>query len=549
MPAIGEVIKRTARSKTTYLGKTPDGRNRYAYYGSIGAIHYKDAGGNWQDIDASHEETDTDGFSIKFTKLPYLMRIAEDSGRRIYPDRNDLSYWIEFQKPFANMGAPTRDKGWFYWNFAHAIIGVKIRPEAVKFGFRLKDSQAPTSITIPFSTQGITRDGDKVLHNGEVVGYLRKPVATDALGIERDCQVSWGAGQVTISLDTLGLAFPIEIDPTFSVGASSDDAITYNGESGWSLVNTGGAWAYASYTMEGGWRFLNVGIAQGSTIDVAYGIWICSSSIVGTTSVTIKGDDEDDCATFSTYANYSGRARTDASASYTVPSSPGQGSSNNTSSLVPIVQEIVNRVGWVSGYALALLFTSGAPSSITSYWASWDNTTYDPPAIYLEWTEGGVTEKTGSDTGTGTDAKASGNPVATLTKSETGSGAESLYGRDIALAQSGAGVDATISLLAAILKDETGSGADAVEALTQLLEKSGSDSGAGAEAKSLLASLIKSDDGQGAEALLNLLRTLIDSGEAIDTATLEGLAGVMMKLWVYQQKYHKLRTYTAEVKQ
>jgi len=205
---------------------------RFSYDGQVGTSkHYLDGDGLWQDVDVNAEELDTDGFTVKFTKLSYFGRIDDEGRRRFYPDRNDLSYWIEFKKPYPNMGTPTRQNRWFYWNFAHAIIGVRFDIDSLKFGFRLKDDQSPTSIAIPFEMQGITRQGRLLLHDGEVVAELRKPIATgsnlDAEGmpVQKECDVVFGPGEVIISLDPTGLEYPIEIDPTVDkqVGANTDD--------------------------------------------------------------------------------------------------------------------------------------------------------------------------------------------------------------------------------------------------------------------------------------------------------------------------------------
>lgn len=42
--------KRTRSSKTFLLETLPDGRQRFALDSTIGAIHYKDVEGTWQDI-------------------------------------------------------------------------------------------------------------------------------------------------------------------------------------------------------------------------------------------------------------------------------------------------------------------------------------------------------------------------------------------------------------------------------------------------------------------------------------------------------------------
>ncbi len=399
------VEKRQQNSKTFEL----DGGKRRLTV-SIGALHYKDEQSKWQDIDPNFEEADTDGFNLKFSKLPYLIRVAEDSGRRIYPDRNDLSYWIEFKKPFASMGKPTRSvDGWFYWDFANARIGVKVRPEAVKFGFRLKNSNAPTSITIPFSSQGITRQGNLLYHNGKVVGYLRKPTAIDALGVEKDCQVSFGSGSVTISLNTTGLAFPIDIDPTFSVGASSDDCVGQWNGSAWTMNDLTYAYQSAGYAapsgrkIGGGLRFLNVTIPKEATIDTAYLTIVCGLAKSGTIANSrITGEDVDNAATWSTLADYQARRGTvvdGANNDYITTAQVDwddipawtEGISYDSPPIISIIQEIVNRVGWASGNALALWWDDhdGRSTEATNCYrsgSSWDHATYAPPALTVEYT-------------------------------------------------------------------------------------------------------------------------------------------------------------------
>jgi len=269
-------------SKTTYLGKTPDGRDKFALDCHINAVQMRETGKDWEDIDPTIEELDADGSTINFTRTPMLVKVGKDSKRRIYPDRTDLSYWIEFQKPFASMEKPTRKDRWFYWNFAHAIIGVLITNTSVKFGFRLKDSQAPTSITIPFSTQGITRQGRMLYHNGRVVAELKLPIAAgsnldvDGELVQKECSVVFGAGQITVSLDPTGLTYPIEIDPPLEVqvGASADDADERESDGEMHPVYTviqNRSTTSATTRTRGGYRFVsNEFPTQGTTIDIAY---------------------------------------------------------------------------------------------------------------------------------------------------------------------------------------------------------------------------------------------------------------------------------------
>lgn len=130
-----------------------------------------------------------------------------------------------------------------------------------------------------------------------------------------------------------------------------------------------------------------------------------------------------------------------------------------------------------------------------------------------------ITEKTGSDTGSGTDAKALGNPSATLSKSDTGSGADTKSGYPSALherSDTGSGVEALVALLAILIASETGAGVDVVAELTQLTPKTGSDSGSGVE--SLVARLLAaSETGTSLESLLARLLHHTDSGLGSDT--------------------------------
>lgn len=203
------VEKRTRNSKTYDLGGR---KRRCVIHGSD--IHYKDSTGHWQDIDANYFETDGDGFTAKFTKLPYTIRMGDDGKRCLYPDRNDLSYWVEIGKAFTNMGMPIKQGGYWVWDYPNSAISLRIANSGIKLNFTLKNSNAPTSISFPFATQGITRNGKILLHNGKPVVILARPHAVDAEGTERDVDISFGGGEVMLSLDTSELVFPIDIDPT-----------------------------------------------------------------------------------------------------------------------------------------------------------------------------------------------------------------------------------------------------------------------------------------------------------------------------------------------
>jgi len=323
-------------------------------------MHYKDAAGLWQDCDESYSEVDgLDGFTAKFTKCFYHVRLKDGGVRRIYPDRNDLSYWIQIDKPNGiTMGAPVKSGNTWTWDFDHAQIKVQMQSAQVKFSFILKDSSAPTSITIPFSVQGITRTGNILYHNGIPCGKLAKPVAVDTNRVRRDCTATFGTGQVTVNVDTTGLAYPIDIDPTVNliVGADTDDCIRRLISdvflTGGTNYVAAGRWNNTDKEWGSGMRFLATGVPQGANITAATltlraertftrdGSHICNTRI--------SADDVDDAATFSTSADYDTRwaARTTARVDW--DGIPGQtvGEDYTSVDFSPVIQEVVIRASF-----------------------------------------------------------------------------------------------------------------------------------------------------------------------------------------------------------
>jgi hypothetical protein len=161
-------------------------------------------------------------------------------------------------------------------------------------------------------------------------------------------------------------------------------------------------------------------------------------------------------------------------------------------------------------------------------------------SIYCTYTPsgGGATEKTGSDSGTGTDAKES-YPTATLAGSEDGGGADSLPARDITLPEIGSGVDAFVSLQtpAAKTSSDAGSGVEAVPVYSAVL----TDVESGAAVEAFIARLLTAAEaGSGAEAseigggglLKHLFTGELGEGDDGLTAKIEiPNKGGGMKLW------------------
>ena len=75
------IEKRTRNSKTHYLGKSPEGRDRFAWDGTIGSIHYKDnpqdEAEQWKDIDNAFEPA-LAPWDWQMLKAGYHIRVKED---------------------------------------------------------------------------------------------------------------------------------------------------------------------------------------------------------------------------------------------------------------------------------------------------------------------------------------------------------------------------------------------------------------------------------------------------------------------------------------
>ncbi len=382
----------TATSRLYEKGMTADGRKQYILDASIGWQNYLDSNGEWQEIDLQATEADTGAFTIRWTKLPMLVRMGNDSYRCVYPDRNDLSYWICLGKPFPNMGAPTRDGNTFTWDFPVATLEVTIGSSGVKFDILLKNSNAPTSMTIPFETQGISRNGRLLYHDGQVVAELRRPFAIDANDVERDLTMSFQSDSVSIFLDDSGLVYPIVIDPTLDmyVGGSDDDATENNDGTNFSAS---GATLYVysgvviSQAKSSGFRFPNVAIGQGDTINNgtywAPYIWTAAYDM----NADIHTHDVDNSDDFASTADVISRAR-GVSFSW-VEDDVGSGLQASPEAKT-IIQERVDSGTWSSGNAITVLAIGKIDAYKAMQIASYDSGAQYAAKLHIEFTAGGA---------------------------------------------------------------------------------------------------------------------------------------------------------------
>ena len=120
-----------------------------------------------------------------------------------------------------------------------------------------------------------------------------------------------------------------------------------------------------------GMRFNGIDIPQGATILNSYVQFQVDETNSGSSDLEIRGQDDDNATTFtSSSRNISSRPTTAASVSWApVPwTSKGEaGPDQRTPDLSAIIQEIVDRTGWVANNSLVIIITGSGERTAESY--------------------------------------------------------------------------------------------------------------------------------------------------------------------------------------
>ncbi len=151
-----------------------------------------------------------------------------------------------------------------------------------------------------------------------------------------------------------------------TVATATDDVMKYwNGATfvlttGGNLI--GGYYNAANARCGTGLRFNNVAIPRGAVITTA-NVTLTGSDIrsLVTVRTRLTGEDVDNAANFTTLANFNARVHTTANISWDAIGAWGVGVAYPSPEINTIIQEIVNRPGWVSG------------NSIVIFWEDWEN--------------------------------------------------------------------------------------------------------------------------------------------------------------------------------
>ena len=181
------------------------------------------------------------------------------------------------------------------------------------------------------------------------------------------------------------------------VAASGDDARYVSAEGG-IYAPTSSIQRFGNNTGDGtcgtAVRFV-LNVPQGATINQAYLEWRSSGGTSNTTcNVIVKAADEDDAAAPTDYTDATTRTRTTAAGTWSAVEAFVSFNWHNSVDLSAVIQEIVDRGGWVSGNHI-LLFVDENSSSANAYRdsISYDDDPASAPKLFVDYTEGGGATK------------------------------------------------------------------------------------------------------------------------------------------------------------
>lgn len=175
------------------------------------------------------------------------------------------------------------------------------------------------------------------------------------------------------------------------VAASADDVKYVDGGTAWSLVDV--ELTLGNFGGNNGnvpMIFQNITIPPGSTINTVTLTCTWNSTAAINIAYTHRCEAVDNSPAFTTLANFLLRAWTVASVNGAfVGAATADFPMVFAENLAPIVQEVINRPGWLSGNRLCICtFNNGSVTS--TRFRSWDHAFDFPPEIDIDYTEPAV---------------------------------------------------------------------------------------------------------------------------------------------------------------
>lgn len=136
------------------------------------------------------------------------------------------------------------------------------------------------------------------------------------------------------------------------------------------------------------WRFPGVTIAPGATIDVAHIVLVRIANGAGTVLSNVFGVDEDNHVAPTNAAGWDVDHGIHTTASVAFDFATAASGTHQTPSIVAIIQELVDRVGWASGNAIGIhCDDDGTVSPGNQTWDYVDDATPVPAVLHIEYTE------------------------------------------------------------------------------------------------------------------------------------------------------------------
>jgi len=205
-----------------------------------------------------------------------------------------------------------------------------------------------------------------------------------------------------VMLSSPALAATYDVVVERAVGASSDDCMVFYDGVTWQFGMTmesvqAGCYGTSYQRMQSGMRFANIDVPRDATIVSAYLYLYSSYDDSSVVETEIWGEDVNNAATFTTYANFYDRNPTSTAVYWSVDAWT-KNVWYESPNIKSVVQEVVNRSGWNEGNAMVLFWGSpnavgGGRRAATSYEADKDRAA----ELYIKYSTSQYTEDTAVD--------------------------------------------------------------------------------------------------------------------------------------------------------
>lgn len=392
-----EIInKRQANSKTYDMGE-----QQFRVVQVLGAVHYEKEG-QWEDIDLTVRE---EGGKLVMDNAAYSIEIFTDKIGYLYRSRQGAEIRVELlevgRKSINNGRFSVRKEGHeVFWDNVEDGVNLRLvlRPLSAEIFKELQHEGAPRRFKWDIREEG---DGAKFVAKVAGRDSGKGPLEINTLITSHDngfyFEEEW-TGRVSKVVNRRtrqkewkeSCEYPVVIDAstTENIQTNNDDGMEEVAGSWWSVTGTYLSWiatAFATvYYSHGGVRFQTLGIPQGATIDSA-DLKLNVASASNYPTLKIYADDVDDAANWANDNLPSGITKTTANQSW----SP-TGFGLKTISITNIVQEIVNRNGWVSGNDIRIAVLKPGPSSAGVFVYDYNKSQADAAQLVVNYTTGTI---------------------------------------------------------------------------------------------------------------------------------------------------------------